>query len=203
MSAISTRRTRADGDRSRRTILLAAARLASTRGLARLSIAELAHEAGMSKSGLYAHFGSKEELQLATIDLAGAIYDAEILAPARLVKPGVATLLELTERYIDHLDQRVFAGACFFAAAGAELRDEPGRVRDRVGAFQTAWEALLVEHATLGRDAGELPASEDVEQLAFDLESYLMNAHQSFSFTGNRAVLDRARRAVRRRLGVA
>ena len=195
------RRSRSDGERSRRAILLAAAELSVTRGLERLSIAELAEHAGMSKSGLYAHFGSTEELQLATIEAAREIYDREILEPARRAAPGVETLLALGEGFIDHLDRRVFAGSCFFASAGEELRNSPGRVRDRVGEFQAGWIALLTEHARIATAAGDLPGAVSVDDFVFELESFLMNAHLTFSFSGDRRVLRQARAAVRRRLG--
>ena len=195
-----TRRSRSDGERSRRAILLAAANLSATRGLDRVSIAELAEHAGMSKSGLYAHFGSKEELQLATIETAREIYDREILEPARSAAPGVDTLLALAEGFIDHLEHRVFAGSCFFASAASELRGTPGAVRDRLAAFQAGWMALLTEHATMARQAGDLPGEDTVDAIVFDIESFLMNAHLTFSFNGEPRVLEQARAAVRRRL---
>lgn len=194
------RRTRSDGERRRRAILLAAANLAVTRGLDRLSIAELAEHAGMSKSGLFAHFGSKEELQLATIEMAREIYDREVVEPARSTAPGIETLLALAEGFIDHLDRRVFAGACFFASAGAEFRAVPGPVRDRLEAFQAGWMALLRENAALAHEAGELPGNEAIDDVVFEIESFLMNAHLTFSFNGDPRVLEQARAAVRRRL---
>ena len=155
----------------------------------------------MSKSGLFAHFGSKEELQLATIEMAREIYDREVLGPARSVAPGVETLLALAEGFIDHLDRRVFAGACFFASAGAEVRAVPGPVRDRLEAFQTGWMALLRENSALAHEAGDLPGDEAIDDVVYEIESYLMNAHLTFSFNGDPRVLDLARAAVRRRLG--
>jgi AcrR family transcriptional regulator len=199
-ASATPRRSRSDGERSRRAILLAAANLSATRGLDRLSIAELAEHAGMSKSGLFAHFGSKAELQLATIEMAREIYDREILEPARAAAPGLDTLLALAEGFIDHLDRRVFAGACFFASAGSEFRATPGPVRDRLEEFQGGWMALLKENATLARQAGDLPGEEAVDDVVFEIESYLMNAHLTFSFNGDPRVLDLARAAVRRRL---
>jgi AcrR family transcriptional regulator len=195
-----SRRPRSDGLRRRRAILLAAANLSATRGLDRLSIGELAEHAGMSKSGLFAHFGSKEVLQLATIDMAREIYDREIVEPAGAAAPGVERLLALTEGFIGHLDRRIFAGACFFASAGSEFRATPGPVRDRLEAFQAGWNALLEEHVALARQAGDLPGAETVADVVFEIESYLMKAHLAFGFNGDPRVLDLARAAVRRRL---
>src|SRR5512146_321207 len=121
MSGAVTRAIRSDGERSRQAILHTAARLATTRGIERLSIGDLATEAGMSKSGLYAHFGSKEELQLATIQTAEEIFEAEVLAPARRVPPGREGLIALADAFLAHLRNRVFPGGCFFDATAAEL----------------------------------------------------------------------------------
>src|SRR5512135_2984922 len=102
------RKPRADGVGSRRTILLAAAELATTRGLEGLSIGELAQHIGMSKSGLYAHFKSKEELELATIETAAEIFDRDVLSPARESPGGLSRLLTLAEAFFGHLERRVF-----------------------------------------------------------------------------------------------
>src|SRR5262249_51302303 len=112
---------RSKGQASRATILLAAARLATTKGLIGLSIGDLAAEVGMSKSGLYAHFKSKEELELATIATAAAIFDSEVLQPATQAPAGIARLKSLVNSFLSHLERRVFPGGCFFAAVAAEL----------------------------------------------------------------------------------
>ncbi|MEF2162646.1 helix-turn-helix domain-containing protein, partial [Pseudomonas aeruginosa] len=101
-------------------ILHTAARLATVEGLDGLTIGRLAAETGMSKSGLFAHFGSKEELQLATIDTAEEIYEEDVLRPA-LQEEGRARLEALCERFLSHVDRKVFPGGCFFASAAAEL----------------------------------------------------------------------------------
>src|SRR3954451_8243939 len=111
-SASPARRKRVDGERSRRRILDSAARLATVEGLDRLSIGDLAAHVGISKSGLYAHFGSKEELQLATIDHAEAIFDEAVVAPAMAAKPGIAAVLALADAFLAHLEARIFPGGC-------------------------------------------------------------------------------------------
>src|SRR5262245_57983504 len=103
------------GQASRETILLAAAKLATTKGLIGLSIGDLAAEVGMSKSGLYAHFKSKEELELATIATAAAIFDSEVLQPVTRTPAGIARLKALANSFLSHLERRVFPGGCFFA----------------------------------------------------------------------------------------
>src|SRR5437588_6985752 len=124
------RKPRADGVGSRRTILLAAAKLATTRGLEGLSIGELAQHIGMSKSGLYAHFKSKEELELATIETAGEIFEREVLAPAGTSAGGLGRVWALCEAFLGHLERRVFPGGGFFATVAADVASHPGRPRD-------------------------------------------------------------------------
>ena len=203
MAAQVTRATRSDGERSRRASLTAAAELATTHGLDRLSVGDLASHVGMSKSGLYAHFGSKEELQLATIDAAEEIFEAEVLGPARRIPPGREGLVALTDAFVAHLRNRVFPGGCFFDSVAAELPARPGPVRDRIVTFQVGWQGLIRDHLVAARDQGDLPSDADLDQLAFDVNAYLAMAHILFTFSGDEGALDRAARAVRIRLGAA
>src|SRR3954470_21436202 len=108
-----TRRTRADGERSRQTILRAAASLATVDGLDGISIGNLAAHIGMSKSGLYAHFGSKEELQIATVDTAWELFNAEIVEPALRAADPLERLRSLCELFLSYVERRVFPGGCF------------------------------------------------------------------------------------------
>jgi AcrR family transcriptional regulator len=197
------RSTRSDGQRSRRQILDAAARLATTRGLHHLSIGDLAEEAGFSKSGLYAHFRSKEALQLATIETAEEIYEAEVYAPARRTPPGLDGLLALVDAHLDHLRRRVFPGGCFFDAAASDLGDRPGPVHDRIAAFQAGWTGHVREHLIVARERGEIGPEEDLDQVTFDVTAALMLAHALLTFAGDETALDRASRSVRRRVGRA
>src|SRR5262245_28810859 len=137
------RKPRADGVESRRAILHAAANLATTRGLEGLSIGELAQHIGMSKSGLYAHFKSKEELELATIETAAEVFERDVLGPASESPGGLQRVLALSEAFLRHLERRVFPGGCFFATVAAQLASRPGRARDRVMGVQQRWLAQL------------------------------------------------------------
>src|SRR6478609_2450948 len=110
---LTARKSRADGIESRRTILDAAARLATTHGLEGLSIGDLAQHIGMSKSGLYAHFKSKEELELATIDAAAEIFEDDVIRKVPEAAAGLAKVTALTEAFLAHLARRVFPGGCF------------------------------------------------------------------------------------------
>jgi AcrR family transcriptional regulator len=194
------RRPRSDGERSRQAILQAATRLASIRGLDRLSIGELADEVGMSKSGLYAHFGSKEELQIATIDAAEEIFNRVVVAPSESAEPGVPQILALSEAFIDHLRDKVFPGGCFFACASAELHMQPGPVKDRIAEFDRRWQARIARNLEIAWAAGDLPPDEDISALTFDIDALLYYAHGAFSFRDDPDVLERARASVRRRL---
>src|SRR4051794_18418966 len=131
---LAGRKPRADGVESRRTILLAAAELATTRGLEGLSIGELAEHIGMSKSGLYAHFKSKEELELATIETAAEIFERDVLGPAGASPGGLERGRALSEAFLGHLERRGVPGGGFFSAAGAS----PGGL-ERVRALSEAF----------------------------------------------------------------
>src|SRR6476659_9854704 len=117
---------RSKGQLSRENILLAAAKLATTKGLDGLSIGDLAAEVGMSKSGLYAHFKSKEDLELATIDTAAEIFEREVLQRGMSAPAGLPRLRALVDSFLAHLERRVFPGGCFFAAVAMELDSRPG-----------------------------------------------------------------------------
>ena len=131
------RQPRADGERTRSTILRAAASLATVNGLEGLSIGNLAAATGMSKSGLYAHFGFKQELQLATVQEAERIFAEEVARPALAAAPGLAQLSAVCEAFFDYLPRRPFPGGCFFAAAALEMGTRPGPVKQRVADFQS------------------------------------------------------------------
>src|SRR5215207_487287 len=162
------RRVRADGERSRRAILEAATQLATLEGLDRLSIGDLAAHIGMSKSGLYAHFRSKEELQLATIGAAEVLFDEVVVDPVRGAEPGIPSVIALADSFLDHLGARVFLGGCFFACASAEFQSKDGPVKDRIAAFDRRWRARFDEHLEIAKAAGDLPMDEDIDQLFFE-----------------------------------
>ena len=196
------RKPRADGERSRRTILDAAAKLATVEGLEGLSIGRLAEHIGMSKSGLYAHFGSKEELQLATIETAGEIFSADVVAPIEQAATPLAKIEVLCERFLSHVERRVFPGGCFFASAAAEFDTHPGAVKERIAGFQRGWMGLLAKLVHEAQAAGELRA-EDPEQVAFELDGYLLMANTAFLLHGDAQSIERARKAVAARLALS
>ncbi len=195
------RRPRADGERTRGAILRAAASLATVDGLEGLSIGNLAAAIGMSKSGLYAHFGSKQELQLATVQEAGRIFADEVVQPALAAPAGLAQLAAVCEAFFEHLQRRTFPGGCFFAGAALEMGTRPGPVKDAVAAFQAGFVELLRGFAATAVEQNEFPPGEDPGQLAFELNGIILATDANFVLHDNPAVLDLARQVVRRRLG--
>jgi AcrR family transcriptional regulator len=194
------RKPRTDGVESRRAILHAAATLATTRGLDGLSLGELAQHIGMSKSGLFAHFKSKEELELATIETAAEVFAAEVLRPAAGSPGGVARVVALSEAFLGHLERRVFPGGCFFATVSVQLASSPGRPRDRVMEFVREWQGQFTDALGQARDSGELPRGADIDQLAFEVTAMLVRANFAWIMTGDPHVLNQARTGIKNAL---
>ncbi len=190
------RKPRADGVESRRTILLAAAELATTRGLEGLSIGELARHIGMSKSGLYAHFKSKEELELATIETAAEIFERDVLGPAAESPGGLSRVLALSEAFLGHLERRVFPGGCFFATVSVQLASRPGRPHDRVMELQKRWLEQFAEALDQAVGGGELPRDTDIDQMVFEITAMMVRANFTWIVTGETSVLEQARTGI-------
>jgi AcrR family transcriptional regulator len=188
------------GERTRTTILDQAARLATVDGLEGLTIGHLAHATDMSKSGLYAHFGSKQELQLATIDAARATFVDEVLRPALHAPKGIKRLLAACDAYLSHIERRVFPGGCFFSAAAADVGTRPGPVRDAIAAQQREWLTLLERLAREAIELGELKPEADPAQLGFELKALLVAANTSFILLEDPTAFARARQAIAERL---
>jgi AcrR family transcriptional regulator len=194
------RRTRSDGERSYRAILDAAARLATLEGLDGLSFARVADEIGMSKSGLFSHFDSKQDLQLATIATAEAIYAAEVVDPAMERPEGVDRLERLCQRYLSYVKRGVFPGGCFFASTAAEWDTRPGPIRDRVRAVLAGWDELVEANLRAAQRNGDLARDADIDQLVFEINALLHEANGHYLLFRDTAALARARTAIRDRL---
>ncbi len=190
------RRQRSDGERSRAAILREAAKLATVEGLDGLSLARLAAAVGMSKSGLFAHFGSKEELQLATIDEASAIFDELVIEPAGKETAGVPRLRAYIEKFLEHVEEAVFPGGCFFVSTMNEFDAHPGPIRDGATAFSQRWLTLLAEQVAAAQAAGEIDPTADPSQIAFELNAYMVLGNMQYVATSDRTALERVRRAV-------
>lgn len=198
MSAAAATHTK--GERTRQAILDEAARLATIDGLEGLSIGGLAKSMGMSKSGLYAHFGSKLDLQLATVEDARRTFVEEVLLPALRAPRGIERLLALCEAFLSHVERRVFPGGCFFAAAAVDVGTRPGPVRDAIVEQRLEWLKLLERLAREAAELGQLETLADPAQLAFELQALLVAANTSFILQGDRAAFDRALDAIHARL---
>jgi AcrR family transcriptional regulator len=198
-----TRKPRSDGERSRAAILREAAKLATVEGIDGLSIGRLASAVGMSKSGLFAHFGSKEELQIATIAAASEIFVEEVVVPAADAPTGLERLEQMSENFLCHVEGDAFPGGCFFASVAAELDTRPGPVRDVAMQFVGEWTELLEAAARDAVEEGSLAPTTDPEQLVFELDAYLLMANAQFVISRDPEALERARRALKLRLAGA
>jgi AcrR family transcriptional regulator len=194
------RRRRSDGERSRTAILDEAARLATVEGIGGLSLSRLADAVGISKSGLFAHFGSKEELQLATIDTANSIFDELVLEPAANAAPGIDRLRALLDAYLRYVESGTFPGGCFFATVLVEVSMQPGAVRDRLATFMEDWLGRLESTIRDAQQEGDIDKAENPAQLAFELESSLFLANSQFAVVQSHEPIERGRRAIERRL---
>ncbi len=196
----ATKARQAQGDRSRQAILEVAVHLASAEGLEGLTIGRLAAETGMSKSGLFAHFGSKEDLQLATVDAARGIFIDQVIGPAFQARKGLPRLRRLCEIWFDYAQSHVFRGGCFFAAASAEFDSRPGRVRDRIAEIMQEWLKVLRQGIIEAQEAGEFDESIDPAQLAFEINAMEIGANWALQLFGDKQGFARAREAVIQRL---
>jgi AcrR family transcriptional regulator len=198
---VPTKRTRAPGERARARIVEQAAQLATVEGLEGLSIGRLAEATGVPKSSVHALFGSKEELQLATVTAARHSFIKQVVAPALAgTASGRERLLALCDGYLSYVERRIFPGGCFFVAAGAEVGARPGRLHDEVARIQQQWRDLLEGEARAAAGNGEVPEDTDPAQLAFELGVILAGTDIISVLHDDFGALERARVAVRSRL---
>jgi AcrR family transcriptional regulator len=190
------RRRRSDGERTHAAILEVATRLASVEGLEGLTIGRLAEALEVSKSGVYAHFGSKRQLQLETIDAAWQIFEREVLAPANQAPEGIRRLEALCDAHLSYVERMVFPGGCFFASLLAEMDARSGSIHDLVHAGTQRWLEMLEGLAAEAQRRGEIGADVDPGQLAFELDGCLELANYYFVLFRDPRVIERARRAV-------
>ncbi|MGH2925108.1 MAG: TetR/AcrR family transcriptional regulator [Solirubrobacterales bacterium] len=185
----TTVQERRSGSDARDAILERAVDLASTDGLEGLTIGRLANQLEMSKSGLFGHFGSKEELQLATVEAAGRRFVGAVVEPALAEPEGAMRLRALCDHYLAYLERRVFPGGCFWATVTIEFDGRPGRVRDRIREGVRAWIGGLEQQAALA-------GVEDPAQLAFEIHALGQAANSAYQLFGDRAAFGRARLAI-------
>ncbi len=189
------------GNATRESILQAAADLASVEGLEGLTIGRLATELGMSKSGLFAHFGSKEELQLATIDAARRRFVEHVVKPSRGLPRGRERVEQLMRDWLGYYRHEVFAGGCFFHTVKAEFDSRAeSPVRQVVTDDAREFLSFLTREVSKAQEAGDLDASVDAAQIAFELDALGAAAHQHYQLMHDTAVFDRAENAIHARL---
>lgn len=188
------------GQQTRTEILQVAVQIASAKGLEGVSLGRLADEVRMSKSGLFAHFRSKEELQLAVVETARSMFIDEVIRPAKIVPSGLNRLRKLAEAWLSYAERKVFRGGCFFVAASLEFDSRPGAVKDRITEIMGEWLRLLENEIRQGKVSNELTPDADPVQLAFEFNSQMMGANWAYQLLGNRKAFARAKTAILERL---
>lgn len=187
---------KAQGERTRKAILEAAVHIASAEGLEGLTIGRLAAELSMSKSGLFAHFGSKEDLQVATVEAARAIFIKQVILPAFEGGHGLVDLWHLCDTWLSYVESGVFRGGCFFAAVAAEFDGRPGPVRDRIAEIMKEWLATLRRAVADAQTVGELKSEVDPTQMAFEFNALELGANWAFQLYADKQAFARAREAI-------
>ena len=183
------------GNQSRERIVTTALSLASIDGLEGLSLGRLADVVGMSKSGLFAHFRSKEQLELAVIDEAAQRFTEMVVRPAFTAPRGEPRIRALFERWLEWTGQESLPGGCVFVHLGAELDDRPGPARDALVAQQRRWFEALAGAARLAIDAGHFRANTDPELFAFQMHGIFLTYNHVQRVLGDRNAEARARGA--------
>jgi len=189
-------RRQARGLRTREAILARAVDIASVQGLEGLTVGSLAEQLRMSKSGLFAHFGSKQDLQLATIEAARMIFIKKVTRPALAAPRGMPRLWGLVEQWLILVEKRFFPGGCFFSAASFEFDSRRGVVRDRIAAIMNEWIAVITRAVYEAQKAGHLDPKVDPTRLAFEIHAVAMGAHWASQLLDDRHAYSRARTIV-------
>ncbi|MET9071539.1 TetR family transcriptional regulator [Streptomyces sp. NPDC004232] len=188
------------GNRTRQLVLRRTVEIASVEGLEALTVGRLATELELSKSGVFALFGSKQELQLATVREAARIFTERVLRPAAQTPAGVGRVWRLCELWLEYSRGRVFPGGCFFYGVMAEYDARTGPLHDAAVRAQRDWSAHVERTIDEARTAGELRADTDVPQLAFEVVALLETANALSVLHDEESVYRRARVAVAARL---
>ena len=194
-------RSTTKGQRTKETILEKAVDLASVEGLEGITVGRLAKEMQMSKSGLFGHFGSKEELQLATIAKARDVFVGRVITPAREDKePGLLRIWHLCDLWLTYMEGEVFSGGCFYIAASAEFDGRPGSVRDTVANDMKVWLDYLEIQIEKAQALNQIVEDVNPNQLAFEINAFYMGANWQLQLYKDLQATNRARVAILNRL---
>ena len=185
------RRALPKGQQTRAAIVEMALALAATDGLEGLSIGLLAERMQMSKSGVFAHFGSREELQLSVIREYHAQFEREVFEPAMQVARGLPRLAALYARWLQRLSIEIASG-CLYIGGAVEFDDRPGPVRDALVATVRVWQTALHRAITTAVTEGHLDADTDAEQLLFELHGLVLALHHDARFLRKPGAMGRA-----------
>ena len=188
------------GAATHQTILSHAAGLASQVGLSGLTIGALADELALSKSGLFAHFRSKEALQIQVLEYAAARFTDEVVRPALKKPRGEPRMRAIFERWLAWGQNETLPGGCLFVAAASELDDQPGPVRDRLVALQRQWLDVIATSFRKGVEERRFRADAEPAQFAQDLYGIMLAFHHSSRLLADPRAELRARRAFDRLL---
>ena len=196
------RRSALEAAGTRDAILRRSADIASGEGLEGVTIGRLAGDLEMSKAGVIGHFGTKEELQLATLDLAAELFVEQVWKPIEDLRPGLERLLGICESWTRYADEPTLSGGCFIAAVSFEFDGREGRVHDQLKRVVGRWRKTLVREISAAIADGDLPADLDPEQAAFGLEALAAGMNPARQLYGDTSAAEWSLRAMHAVLGV-
>ena len=184
------------GPETRKRILAHSLRVAASHGLAGLTIGRLARDLGMSKSGLFAHFRSKRQLEMATINEARMVFNSQVLGPAAMGNEGIEQLWILCDSWLAHIERRVFAGGYFFTGAFFECAERSGMIEEEINAMAREWWKSLKNAVLKAQDRNEIDPATDARRISFDLNGVLMAGYWAFLVEKDITIFREARIAI-------
>ncbi len=188
------------GEQTRASILEAALELASREGLEGLTIGALAERMNMSKSGVFAHFGSREDLQLNVLRLYNHLFEQEVFYPSMAEERGLPRLRSLFNRWIDRVSREIASG-CIYISGAVEYDDRPGPIRDQLVGMVQTWQKALRRAAQQASDEGHLATGIAPDQLAFEMYGLVLALHHDARFIRSPDAVQRAQAGFERLVG--
>ena len=202
IAGMSPRASASAAAETRSGIVEAAVNQASVEGLESVTIGRLAGRLEMSKAGVIGPFGSKENLQLATLDAAIGRFRRDVWEPVEDLEPGLTRLEAVCEAWLKHLTGKTFPGGCFLTQTAAEFDGREGPVRDKIADYSRLWEKVLAKEVRTAVADGELPGDTDPGQVAFELNALAQGTNQAIQLRGESDARKRGRRAMNRAIGI-